>query len=135
MIFDPNDPAHPDNPYQSSRKGMRENTRKLIEITGCTDHNGVAHAPVDLNAVTEHDTQRLAAAVNKVATSLGVDVNGLFDSKSFISRVATLAPEDSNGITTAVKSAVKINPQLAAPQRPTAKSSQQDVLGYFKSIF
>ena len=134
-MFDPNDSAHPDSPLQTSRRGIRENSRKLIELQSRTDHNGVIHAPTDPNASAPDDSQRLATAVTKAATSLGVNVNGLLDSKSFISQVATLAPEDSNGITTAVRSAVKINPQLAAPERPTAKSSPQDVLGYFKSIF
>jgi hypothetical protein len=115
--FDPNDPAHPDSPLQTSRKGVRENARKLIEIQTRTDQNGVVHSPIAPPVEVSQGIQGLAATVSKVAGALGVNVAALLDSKTFVDRITTLAPDDAEGITGAVQSAIDANPLLVATRR------------------
>ena len=91
---------------------MKENTKKLLEITSRADHNGVVHASAESTTGAPQDVKRLASTVTKVAGSLGVQVSDLFDSNAFIDQITTLLPEDTKGITAAVKSAIDANPQL-----------------------
>ena len=67
--------------------------------------------------VTRAETQaRRELAVYRAAHSVNADPDLLLDSRSFLSHVSDIDPDDGDGIVEAVKDAVKNNPAFRAPQ-------------------
>ena len=67
--------------------------------------------------ITHAETQaRRELAVYRAAHSVNADPDLLLDSRSFLSHVSDIDPDDGDGIVEAVKDAVKNNPAFRSPQ-------------------
>lgn len=61
---------------------------------------------------------RREAAVFRLAASAGAEPGSLLDSRTFMDKVATIDPADTDALTEAIKAAVTANPRLAATAAP-----------------
>jgi hypothetical protein len=57
-------------------------------------------------------------AVYRAASAAGANPDALLDSRAFADAVAQVDPNDRDGITTAIRTAIEANPRLAAQQVP-----------------
>ena len=98
------------------------------------DHNGhqIAQPPAVTAVVpspTPAETPTLATAIGSVATGLGVDIEVLADSVSFMEAVVKLDATDTAAITALVNDSVAANPHLANPTRSMRPNPGQGATG------
>lgn len=68
---------------------------------------------------TQADQSRLELAIYKTASAAGANPDALLDSRSFMSKLATIDPADTEAVKSAISEATRNNPTLKATQAVT----------------